>query len=296
MSGRVPRATAPDSRPPQPLRWAVGLLGLAVPLLWKPVAHSLVVLLHGSVADTPRFLIGIGLGALGFVLVAIGLRRDELTGTCFGFAGGALIWIGWFETGFEFFGQFLAIPRVAFLTPNLLLMEASAALLLGSLVFLAMNKDTRCRMFLWFHRNLRLRPNKPTPGYRRQYARIAAMEMVFVSWFFYVLIIALLDPRILGPSHPVTYAVSALIFFWGVYLVALKVPQQQSMANAIRYGIPTTGVIWYSFEVTSAWQWYVEPWVRPLEFPVTAGSIAVAFVTVFALAAGSAQRGAPASP
>lgn len=271
------------------------MLGLAVPLLWKPVAHSLVVLLHAGVSDATRFLIGIGLGVVGFWLAAIGLRRDELSATCLGFAGGALIWIGWFETGFEFFGHFLAVPQVGFLTPNLLLMEASAALLLGTLVFLAMNKDTRCRMFLWFHRNLRLRPNKPTPGYRRQYSRIAAMETVFVSWFFYVLIITLLDPRILGPSHPVTLAISALIFVWGVYLVAFKVPQQRSMANAIRYGIPTTGVIWYSFEVTSAWQWYVEPWIRPLEYPITAGLTFVAFAIAFTLAANNPQRGAAAS-
>ncbi len=280
--------------PAQALR--TGLLGLAVPLLWKPVGHTVVVLFHAYVHGPARFMIAMFLGSVGVALVWLGLKRDELSATCLGFVGGTMIWIGWFEHGFEFFGEFLHVPGLGFLTPNLLLMEASVAMLVALLIFLAANKDTRCRMFMWIHRTLRVRPNKPTPGYRRQYACIAAMETVFVTWFFYVLIVLLLDPRIFGPTHPVTYGVSLAILLWALYLVIFKVPEQGSIAQAIRYGIPTAGVIWYSFEITAAWGWYREPWIRPFDFPIIDAFIGVAFLTAFTVAARQTRRGAKEYP
>ena len=278
----------------------LGLLALSVPLVWKPVAHALSVVSH-SLMHGPALLLGSTLlSLLGFALVWLGFRKDELTATFLGFMGGALIFMFGVEPSFALFAVLMDVQPLihegnVFLTPNLVLMEASLIVYLVVLIFTGANKDTRCRMFLWFHRNFRLRPNMPTPGYRRQFARIAAMEAVFISWFFYLVIILAVDPRVLGPTHPGTYLLSAGMLVWGIYLVLFKMTRYQAMGSAIRYAIPVSGILWYCVEITSLWGWYTEIWVKPFDYPVANLGFLAAFLLVVFLANRTDARGASAS-
>jgi len=81
---------------------------------------------------------------------------------------------------------------------------------------------------------------------------------------------------------------------WGLYLFFFKILRYRSVAEALRYGIPTVGILWYCFEITAIWGWYKEIWIRPLEYPLTNILIASAFVGIFAVAAKSRLRGAAA--
>ena len=274
----------------------LGLTALGITLFWKPVAHALTVTLHALFTGSVQYLVAALIGLGGFALVWQGFKRDELTATCMGYMGGAFIWIGWFEYAFDFFGEFLEVPPLmqdgnVFFTPNLLMIEASAVLYLALLIFTGANKDTRCRMFLWFHRNLGLRPNKPTPGYQRQFARIAAMETIFISWFFYLVIIIVCDPRIFGPQHIVTYATFVAMIVWGIYLVFFKLIRYRAMAPAIRYAIATAGVLWFCIELTSLWGWYTEIWTKPAEFPISNLALLAGFLLAGILANVTRQRG-----
>lgn len=274
----------------------LGLLALGVPFAWKPIAHALSVLSHTLLHGTSLFIAYVLAGFIGFALVWAGLRRDELTATFLGFLGGSLIFMFWVEPSFALFAELMAVAPLeregrVFLTPNLVLMEASAVIYLVVLIFTGANKDTRCRMFLWFHRNFRLRPNAPTPGYKRQFARIAAMETVFISWFFYLVIIAAVDPRFLGPSHPVTYALFVAMLVWGLYLVVFKLMRYRAMAAAIRYGIPVAGILWYCVEMGAIWKWYIEVWVKPVEFPATNVMVLTVFLLLMWLANATRERG-----
>ena len=51
---------------------------------------------------------------------------------------------------------------VELFTANLLLLQATGVFLIALLIWLASNKDTHCRMFMWFHRNLKLTPARRT--------------------------------------------------------------------------------------------------------------------------------------
>jgi hypothetical protein len=251
--------------------------------------------MHGTLLFTASVL----LTTVGFVLVWIGFKKDELSATLLGFMGGALIFMYGVEPSFALFADLLEIqPLVAngftSLTPNLLLMEASLVIYLVILIFLGANKDTRCRMFLWFHRNFGLKPGAPTPGYKRQFSRIAALEMVFISWFFYLVIIVIVDPRILGLDHPMTYLISAAILLWGVYLVAFKMVKYISVASAIRYGIPVAGIIWYFVEMAVLWRWYTEVWVKPFDYPLSNVMLAGLFLAVIYAVNRATKRGAKA--
>ena len=178
----------------------VGLLGLSLVLLWRVIAHCVVVIENHLLEPPERLVFGAVVGALGIALVWRGLRRDELPSTLLGFAGGALVWMGWFEHGFEALSRVMAVPPLMVdgryaLPPNLVLLQSTTFILVALLLLLGMNADTGCRMFLWLRRHLRLNAGTPSRGLRKQYSRIVAMEYVLVSWFMYAVIIALLDPR-----------------------------------------------------------------------------------------------------
>jgi len=172
-NARQTRGLAGDLRAP----W-IGLLAFLIAFMWKPAAHTLSVVNHLLMPGGAHYLSGAVIGVAGFVLVWMGFRRDELTATGLGFMGGSFIFMGLVEPSFQLFAELMGVAPLmqegaTALSPNLLLMQASAISYFVVLIFLGADKDTRCRMFLWFHRNLKLRPNAPTPGYRRQPARIA---------------------------------------------------------------------------------------------------------------------------
>jgi len=278
----------------------LGLLAFAVTFTWKPTAHAISVLSHGLLHGAALGAAYTTFGLLGFALVWLGFRRDELTASFLGFFGGALIFMFWIEPSFALFAERMGLEPLrhhgqVYLSPNLVLMESSAVVFLVVLVLLGANKDTRCRMFMWFHRNFRLRPNRPTPGYRRQYSRIAAMETIFVSWFFYIVIIGAVDPRLLGPAHPLTRLLTAAMFAWGVYLVGFKLPGLQAMGEAFRYAIAVAGVLWFCVEMTSLWGWYTEFWLQPLEHPLPNLGLFAACLLCLVFANATGRRGATAA-
>jgi len=290
-NARQTRGLAGDLRAP----W-IGLLAFLIAFMWKPAAHTLSVVNHLLMPGGAHYLSGAVIGVAGFVLVWMGFRRDELTATGLGFMGGSFIFMGLVEPSFQLFAELMGVAPLmqegaTALSPNLLLMQASAISYFVVLIFLGADKDTRCRMFLWFHRNLKLRPNAPTPGYRRQPARIAALETVMVSWFFYIVIITVCDPRILGRTHPATFALFWVVFGWGLWLVFFRLARYRSPAAAIRYAIPVANFLWFNVEMGGQWRWFTEVWVKPVEFPVPNLAIAALFLGAAALTLSSPNRG-----
>ena len=201
MNAAIRTANGALMRPP-----LLGLMAWTTVLLWTPLAHTLMVLQYGQMAVVPAYLVSFLVGLAGWIMVWKGFKADDLPATIMGFMGGGLIWLGWMEGSFEFMGHWLNPPKLMFMgvelfTANLLLLQATGVILVALLIWLGSNKDTHCRMFMWFHRNLKLTPARRTPGYKRQFSRIVALEVIMINWFFYVLILWLFDPRVLGPFH-----------------------------------------------------------------------------------------------
>ncbi len=261
----------------------LGLMAWTTVLLWTPLAHTLMVLQYGQLPEVPAYLSSFAVGLIGWVMVWKGFKADDLPATVLGFMGGSLIWLGWMEGSFEFMGHWLNPPKLMYMgvelfTANLLLMQATAVVLLALLIWLGSNKDTHCRMFMWFHRNFKLRPARRTPGYKRQFSRIVALEVITINWFFYVLILWLFDPRGLGPFHPATIAVVCAVLLWGLWLLFFRMLPFRRPAAALRYAVPCANILWFCVEAGSAWQLYTEPWIYPLRFPFTNAIILMAFI------------------
>ena len=246
----------------------------SVVMVWCGLAlgHSLVVL---QMSNTGGYglvdsIISLIFGVIGFVLVWIGMKLPETQATLLGYVGGTLIWCGPFELSWRFSAHILNIQPVMdegmmILSGELLMIQATTLLVISLLLFLGANKDTRCRMFLWFHRNFKMRPDKMTSGYKRQYARIAAMETVFLIWTIYLFAIWINDPRGIHYASPTAMAITAGFVVWGVYLIS-KAAKVRGFGSAFRYAIPTANIMWLPIEAFSRWGLYPEVWIKPVEY------------------------------
>jgi hypothetical protein len=260
------------------------LLSLALVLSGLALGHSLVVTQWGltggiSVLDS---MVSATLAITGFTLVWIGLKRPETQATMLGYAGGNLIWVGLFEWTWHYFGHWLKLEPIMdgefeIIAPGLLMIQSTGLLVIGLLIFLGSNKDTRCRMFLWFHRNFRLRPGRMTPGYQRQFSRITAIETIFLIWFIYLCAIVINDPRLIKYDSPAAMAITVGFIVWGLYL-ANKLMKIRTLAAAFRYAIPTGSILWLPIEAFSRWGLYPEIWIKPFQYTIPMLLIAAAFL------------------
>ena len=276
-----------------------GLFGLIVVLLGLALGHTTLVLQRHftggvSVIDS---IVALLITIIGFTLVWIGLRKPENQASLLGYLGGTLIWVGVFEWTWEYFSHWLHLEPIMdegmiIISPGLLMIQATSLLVVTLLVFLGANKDTRCRMFMWFHRNLKLRPGRMTPGYKRQYARIAAMEIIFVTWFIYICAIVINDPRLIGYDSVAAMVITGGFVVWGIYL-ANKLIKIRGLGAALRYAIPTANILWLPTEAFARWGLYPEIWVKPLDYSVIMSLFFVVFMAAAVVMYRAESLGSP---
>lgn len=267
----------------QPL---LGLMSLLI--VWGGLAlgHSLVVLQVAATGGAGLLdgMISWPMGFLGFVLVWIGMKRSETQGTILGYIGGNLIWCGSFEWSWRYFSHSLGIQPVmdkgfAILSSELLMIQATTLIVISLLIFLGANKDTRCRMFMWFHRTFNLRPDSMTPGFKRQHARNTAMETVFLVWTIYLFAIYINDPRGVRYDSLAAMSITIGILVWGLWLVT-RLLKQRGFGPTLRYAIPTGNILWLPMESFARWGLYPEIWIKPVEYAPVMLTVLLLFVGV----------------
>src|SRR5690606_7935032 len=131
------------------------------------------------------------------------------------------------------------------------------------------NRETKCNLMRWIHRNLRVDPGSPTPGHRRSYARIAALETLFIIWFCYAFWLYI---TYFGASMRIIMGAYALWAVWCAYLLyrLVKIPRP---GYALRYGIAVGTIGWVLAATPSHMGFFPPVWLQPLTYPLT--SIAV---------------------
>jgi hypothetical protein len=138
---------------------------------------------------------------------------------------------------------------------------------MATLAFFFLNRETRCNAFRWMHRNLHIPVGKPSLHYERNIAAITAMEVIYITWFFYLALLLIYDNTILGDRHPVTYVLFFANTFWGIYLT-WRLAKFSRMTSALRYAIPTAIIVWNSIELLVRWQTFKEIWIHPQDHAV----------------------------
>lgn len=277
---------------PDRLRHApwLGLVILALMVGEKMLAHTYTAIVIYVLPDPWGFWVPAVIGALGVVLIIRGLGRNEVVGTMHGYLGSVLIWMSWFEPMLPRIASYNEIPRflpeegnrMAGLLGEHVILQSSSLFCLMLVFFLTLNKDVRCRMMLWLRRRARLNTGRPTAGYRPNVARVAAFEYFAVTWFMYTVMLVMIDPRLFGLYHPVTWAGTAVLTAWGLYL-GFKLCFQREVGLAIRYGIGAVGVLWFIPEMAALYEVFYEFYIYANRHPVAVTAILLGFLYTIVL-------------
>ncbi len=251
---------------------ALGLLVLAVALLGQPLTRAINRVILAVLGDW-SFWGFFAMGLLGFGIVAYYLNRQDVPASIAGYTGGMLIWHGLSEGCLRWFASRFAVPSIDYGGFPLdgryaLLMSTATIMLAVFFVYGMLNRETRCNFMRWILRRMHWSPGSPTPGYRRSYARIAAMETIFVQWLVFLLFLYL------GGSLGASFYIAMLA--WAGYLLwqLCRIPR---MGLAFRYAIPVAVILFSLAEVGAFFGVYPEYWKSLGEYPVANLATALLF-------------------
>jgi hypothetical protein len=252
----------------------LGVIVLVMMICEKMIAHTYTSMFIYVIPAPWKYIVPAIIGVVGMYLIIRGMGKDEVKGSMLGYLGAVLVWMSWFEPGLPALARFNVIPMVknaenpmAGLMGEHVILQMSFLFCLMSLFFIMLNKDVRCRMLLWIRRGLGLKVGTPTLKYNPVVARVAAFEYFFVTWFMYGVMLLIVDPRMFGLYHPVTYAANAALVGWGLYLIYL-LTKQREVGMAIRYGIGVVGVAWFIPECFAFYEVFYEFYLYPDKHPV----------------------------
>ena len=270
----------------------LGILVLLLLVFEKFLAHTYTVITIYVLPEPWKYWVPGILGLLGLALIVVGLKRDKVKGTLLGYSGAVLLWMSWFESGLPLLARYNEVKTFLPTEGNMMagmlgehvLLQASGIFCVIALFFVMLNKDVRCRMLLWIRRRIGLdtRIGTPAPSNRPNVARVAAFEYFFVTWFMYTLMLIIIDPRLNGMYHPVTYALSTIIGLWGIYLI-YKLTQQREVGFTVRYGIGAVGVAWYIPEALALYEKFYEFYIHADKHPYAILAVLIAFITIFTI-------------
>ena len=266
----------------------VGILAFFVVLFTMPIGHMVMVLIESIFGHNYQYPAATVLGLIGVLFLFLGVRnKDENTSTWLGFFAGLFIWTGWIEFSFVYFASHLEIApfiengEVA-TKPEYLLLPSSVGIFLATMLYFFFNKDTRCHFFRWFHRHLKLNIGKSSSASGRALSTITAMETIYITWFFYIVLLLVYDETLLGKYDALLYSVFFISLAWSLYLF-MRLIKFQKMAPAFRYAIPTVIIFWNAVEILGRWKFFNEIWIQPQNFAIEMVLIVLAFILVGAL-------------
>lgn len=248
----------------------LGLVAFSVSFLSQWLGHSAYTLIHGIFGDY-HYYASFLTGVAGALLIGRSVKEDEIAATWMGFLGAQFVWVGWFELTFEFYSELFMFPAYE-AGPNLvsngganLLMSTMPVMMTMFLIYGFYNRQTKCNLIRWFHRNLRMTPGMPTPDNGRSFGRIVAMETLFVVWFCYLF---WLYVAYIGANQNLMLAAYAgwAVWFGYVFWKLFKFPR---VGSAFRYAIPVGVIGWGLTEMPSYFGFYDEIWLKPFDYPVT---------------------------
>jgi len=252
----------------------IGLFAFIAVLLANPVVHSLSVALKELFPREYTSLVHLMIGVVGVAMLVYGTRRDsEVLGTLLGFGAGLLVWLGWASYAF-FYNQFdLELSPVALTSEQtrsegLMYIQGSVGICIAVLLFMALNKESKCNAFRWLQRHLRLGLGKAASGDGRNFTRITFLETIMVTWFCYSVSLFMGDGRFLGYQHPGTYALVVLLGVWSLYMLWRLLKFNRVMAG-VRYAIPVKAIFWIPFgEFLPKYGYYEDVWLRPMDYSI----------------------------
>jgi len=263
----------------------IGILAFMVVLFTMPIGHMVMILIESIFGHHYQYPAATLLGLIGALFLLLGAKSEsESSGTWLGFFAGIFIWTGWVEFSFVYFASHLDIAPLlengeVATKPEYLMMPSSIGIFLATSLYFFFNKDTRCHFFRWFHRHLKLKVGKPSSVRNRTISSITAMETIYITWFFYIVLLLVYDESLFGQYSFATYSTFFISLVWSLYLF-IRLIKFKKMAPAVRYAIPTVIIFWNAVEILGRWNFFEEIWIQPQDFVTEMILIVIAFISV----------------
>ena len=269
------------------------IIAVLIVYFWQGMGHFVMYMMQHRWFPGNDLLAAFVIGVIGVVMVWMGRDRAENSATLLGFAGGSLIWLSWIEFSFVWVARDLQIEPASWgakpTLPEYRVMLSSVGVMFATLLFFFFNRETRCNAFMWLHRNLRMKVGEKASGQARNLASIVAMETIYVTWFFYIYLLVIYNPDLIGTDHWFTFASCIGFAVWALYLVQ-RLWWFQRMAPALRYAIPTAIIAWNVNEILEKWGHLDEIWVKPSQYALELSLVTAALLLVIVLAILSPAR------
>ena len=265
-----------------------GLFAFLVVLFVQPLGHTVMILNEHLMGSAYQYHTAAVMGLVGAYLLWLGMKRQgEVGATWLGFFAAILMWTGWIEFSFVAYAHHLNVAPLieggeVVTKPEYLVMPSSLGVMLATLSYFMFNSESRCNLFRWMHRHLRIGTGKPSRGLKRNFAAITALETIYLLWFFYILLLLMYDQAILGDRHPAVFVYLIVNTVWALYLMR-RLLRFSRVATAIRYAIPTAIIAWTSVEILGRWGFFREIWVEPADYAMEMAAVGVAIAVFTAI-------------
>ena len=261
----------------------IGMLAFLIVFITQGLGHTVMVGMEMLFGHEYQYQAATFLGLVGAYLLYLGMKNpSEVAATWLGFFAGTFLWTGWVEFSFVFNANLLGVAPLIengeiVTKPEYLIMPSSLGVMMATLAYFLLNKETKCNFFKWFQRNLHMSTGRPSRGFKRDFAAITCLETIYVIWFFYIALLLIYEDSILGDTHWFTYVLFFGNLTWAIYLLQ-RLVRFWKVTTAIRYGIPTAIIAWNNVELLGRWNFFTEIWIHPDQYALEMGLIFGAFL------------------
>lgn len=267
----------------------IGLFAFVSVFIVQGLGHTIMIVMEDLLGHDYMFHVAFAMGLSGLAMLWYGMTRPgETAATWWGFFAAMALWTGWIEFTFIAYAHQMNVQPILDASgeiatkPEYLVMEASVAVMVVTLLYFLSNKETKCNFFRWIQRNFRLPVGKPNPRHERNFALITFIESIYLLWFFYLLLLVMYNEAWLGETHPFVYGYFVFNTIWAVYLISRMV-KMWKVPTAIRYAIATAMVSYTSYELLGRWGIGEDIWVQPWKYGLELSLILLAIAVITAI-------------
>lgn len=256
------------------LHWGKTVVSIAVTLVAMPLTHILARALKDGTSGTEQFYAGMGMGALGLLMVIVGVFvKGDARQTLLGLFGGMFYWMGAVDFLFMYYAnRFGTQAQLDPLTgeivsrPEYLLLPATFGFWAMTMMLYLFCTRNGCNFLNWWQRLFFGRHKKEIAArpMTRHTSIVAFMEVVTMLWTCYLLLMFCYDGRFIGDHSPVTLLVGMGGFIGSLFMFA-RLLCYPAWGMSLRYGYATVIIFWIGVEVFDRIHVLEGLWAAPLE-------------------------------
>lgn len=256
-------------------------------LFTMPLGHALMILMEHLLSPTMLHYTAFGMGALGILMVIIGVfANGDTKQTLWGLFGGLLFWTGWVEFLFMYYAhRHGVLPEIVngevVTKPEYLILSATFGFWTMFMMLYLFSVRTGCNFLNWCQKVFfgNRRETIVARPMTRHTSIVTFMELNMILWTSYLLLMFCYDNHFLGDHHPVTFLIGIGCLIGSVFMFIRQLKLSSWGAN-IRMSIATVIVFWTPVEILGRINFFSEIWTDPLNHINEMVTVLTAFIAL----------------